>query len=82
VGNYSGTKQAEEDLMENDQIEEYELRGYQRGTCPRCHSTIWSDSGLESCDRCGYNGVSDGVSDVTVTPEKDEKDEWTSDVPF
>mgnify|MGYP001615680103 CR=1 FL=1 len=38
-----------------------ESYGYQRGRCPRCHRTVWSDTSVFECSYCGLNS-GDGES--------------------
>jgi uncharacterized Zn finger protein (UPF0148 family) len=39
-----------------EKLEEWgEDHGYTRGRCPRCHRTLWTDTGYFECNYCGAN---------------------------
>jgi hypothetical protein len=47
--------------------ESAESYGYQRGSCPRCHRTVWSDTPVFECV-CGCNNLPEEVE------EEEERD--------
>jgi ribosomal protein L37AE/L43A len=48
--------------------ESAESYGYQKGSCPRCHRTCWSDTGVFECSHCGLDSGAD-------EPEEEEEEE-------
>jgi len=50
--------------------------GYQKGSCPRCHRTCWSDTGRFECSHCGLDsGGDEPESDKDDESEEEEADE-------
>ena len=57
-----------------DEDEDDDNYGYQHGTCPRCHRTVWTDTGWFECSYCGYgaDGPDEEVEDELHDDEESQ----------